>query len=38
MNCEFNNLSNKHFELETKHNAYRIQKDLDEKEFKSIIE
>jgi hypothetical protein len=24
MNCEFNNLSNKHFELETKHNAYRV--------------
>ena len=38
MNCEFNNLTTKYFELETKYNAYRTQKELEEKEFKSVIE
>jgi hypothetical protein len=30
MACEFNNLSNKYFELETKHHGYRTQKELNE--------
>jgi chromosome segregation ATPase len=29
MNCEFTNLTTKHFELETRYNAYRTQKDLE---------
>ncbi len=38
MNCEFTNLTNQHHELMVKSNAYRIQKDLEEKEFKTVIE
>jgi hypothetical protein len=38
MNYEFSNLNTRHFELEAKHNAFRTQKDLEEKEYKCIIE
>lgn len=38
MACEFNNITNKFFELETRYAAYRTEKDLTEKDLNSEIE